>query len=412
MLEESDPGSRTPPGPAFDAPRTRAGFWLVAAVYTLVMLGSTLPIPLCVLWAPRMGFGPFTTTLVFAVYALGTVVALLVFSPMSDRAGRRPLLVAGLLVTAVSTVLFLVASDVGTLLVARFLSGLGTGVYTVTATAALNELGGPHRARRTSMVATATNMGGLGLGPIAAGLLAQYGTDPAHLVFWVFLGTLAPALLAVAVTPETVADRRMPEMNVRRPTVPDRGEARSEFLRAAAVVLAAFAVCGLFSSLVPAFLREELHVRNLAGLGAEVALLFLTAVAAQLAVPQRWLDSRWPAPALLVAGVVVFEAGLWSESLAVFVAGTVLAGIGVGLAFRRGIEVTQRLAAPRRRADLLAGYFLAAYSGTIVPTLALGLLDQTVDEKVATLLLAAAVVLTTAATVRTVPRHRAVHTAR
>jgi MFS family permease len=412
MIEEIAPGTETRADPPFDAPRTRAGFWLVAAVYTLVMLGSTLPVPLYVLWAPEMGFGPFTTTLVFAVYALGTVVALVLFSPMSDRAGRRPLLAAGLLVTVVSTALFLAASDVGTLLAARFLSGLGTGVYTATATATLNELGGPHKARRTSMVSTASNMGGLGLGAIAAGLLAQYGTDPTHLVFWVFLGTLVPALIAVAIVPETVADRHMPTVDARRPTVPDQGEARSEFLRAAAVVLAAFAVCGLFSSLVPAFLREELHVHNFAGLGAEVALLFFTAAAAQLTAPQRWLDSRRPTPTLLVAGVVVFEAGLWSESVTVFIAGTVVAGIGVGLAFRRGIGVTQRLADPQRRANLLASYFLAAYSGTIVPTLALGLLDQALNEKVATLLLAVAVVLTTVAAARTAPRHRAAHAIR
>ncbi|MGW0819355.1 MFS transporter [Streptomyces viridiviolaceus] len=374
MLEDSAPVPHRRAVSPFDAPRTRAGFWLVAAVYTLVMMGSTVPIPLYVLWAPKMGFGPFTTTLVFAVYALGTVVALVLCSPMSDRAGRRPLLTAGLLVTALSTMLFLVAGDVGTLLVARFLSGLGTGVYTATATATLNELSGP--------------------------------------LFWVFLATLAPALVAVAITPETVAERHTPRLVVRRPTVPDQRAARSEFLRAATAVFAAFAVCGLFSSLVPAFLREELHVHNYAAVSAEVALLFFTAVATQLTAPQAWLDSRWPTPAFLVAGVAVFETGLWAGSLPVFVVGTVLAGIGIGLAFRRGIGVTQRLADPRRRADLLASYFLAAYTGTIIPTLALGLLDQATNEKAASLLLAVAVVVITVAAVRTAPRQHPTHATR
>ncbi|SOE33827.1 hypothetical protein [Streptomyces sp. OK228] len=97
----------------------------------------------------------------------------------------------------------------------------------------------------------------------------------------------------------------------------------------------------------------------------------------------------------------MFEAGLWARSLPTFAAGTLLAGTGIGLAFRRGVGVgvgvAQRLAGPRRRADLLSTNFLFASTGTIVPTPALGLLDQTINQDVATLILAVAVVATTLA---------------
>ncbi|MGW4914490.1 MFS transporter [Streptomyces sp. NPDC004270] len=397
MIDDIASDVRVQAVPPADGRRTRAGFWLIAAVYTLVMLGGTLPIPLYALWAPQMGFGPFTTTLVFAVYALGTVLALMVFASLSDRAGRRPLLAAAVLAAATSTALFLLADDVGTLLAARFLCGLGTGVFTATATAALGELAGAGHVRRVSTVSTAANMGGLGLGTVVAGLFAQYGADPTRLVFWVYLASLVPAFLAVIVTPETVTARQLPALSVRRPAFPDRRAARTEFLRAATAVLAAFAVSGLFSSLVPSFLREQLHVHNVAAVGAEVGLLFIVALIAQVATPERWLSRRWAAPAFLVAGVAVFEAGLWARSLPTFAAGTLLAGTGIGLAFRRGVGITQRLADPRRRADLLSTYFLFAYTGTIVPTLALGLLDQTINQDVATLILAVAVVATTLA---------------
>ncbi|GAA3223730.1 MFS transporter [Nonomuraea helvata] len=194
------------------------------------MLGGTLPIPLYAFWAPQMGFGPFTTTLAFAVYALGTVLALMMFASLSDRAGLRPLLAA-----PASTALFLIARDVGTLLAARFLCGLATGVFASTAIAALSELAGGN-ARRAAMVSTAANMGGLGLGAVMAGVFAEYGTDPTHLVFWVYLATLAPAFLAVAITPETVAVRGRPALAVRRPAVPAREAGRPEFWRAAAAV--------------------------------------------------------------------------------------------------------------------------------------------------------------------------------
>jgi MFS family permease len=399
MIDDIASDVRTQDVPSADGSRARARFWLVAAVYTLVMLGGTLPIPLYALWAPRMGFVPFTTTLVFAVYALGTVLALMVFASLSDRAGRRSLLAAAGLAAATSTALFLLADDVAAPLAARFLCGLGTGVFTATATAALGELAGAEHTRWVSTVSTAASMGGLGLGTVAAGLFAQYGANPTHLVFWVYLASLVPAFLAVIVTPETVTAKQRPAMSVRRPSIPHRRAARAEFLRAATAVLAAFAVSGLFSSLVPSFLREQLHVHNIEAVGAEVGLLFIVALIAQVAAPERWIAGRRPAPSFLVAGVAVFEAGLWTRSLPTFAARTLLAGTGIGLAFRRGVGVAQRLADPRRRADLLSTYFLFAYTGTIVPTLALGLLDQTINQDVATLILAVAVVAATLASV-------------
>ncbi|PFG95604.1 putative MFS family arabinose efflux permease [Saccharopolyspora erythraea NRRL 2338] len=374
--------------PAAASRRAKPGFWLVAAVYVLAMLGGTLPVPLYVFWAPRMGFGPFTTTLIFAIYALGVVASLLLFASLSDRSGRRPLLLASLVVLAASTVCFLVARDVGLLLLARFLCGLATGVTTATATAALEELAGPGGGRRASMTAAGANLGGLGLGTVIAGLFAQFLPSPTHLVFWCYLAALVPAVVAIVVTPETVRSPRRPVLAVRRPTLPVDRAARGQFLSAAVAVFAAFAVNGLFSSLVPGFLHDALQVRSVAAVGAEVGLLFAVALVAQLAAPGRWLDSPVIGPVFLIIGVAVFESGLWTRSLPAFVTGTVFAGIGAGVTFRRGVAVTARLAAPDRRADLFASYFLAAYAGTIGPTLALGLLDQVINQNVATLLLA------------------------
>ncbi|GHJ99393.1 hypothetical protein SY2F82_11910 [Streptomyces sp. Y2F8-2] len=146
---------------------------------------------------------------------MGTALALMVFASLSDRVGRRPLLAAAVLAAATSTALFLLAHDVGTLLAARFLCGLGTGVFTATGTAALGELAGVERTRLVSTVSTAANMGGLGLGTIVAGLFAQYGANPTHLVFWAYLAGLVPAFVAVIVTPETVTSR---QRSLRRPS--------------------------------------------------------------------------------------------------------------------------------------------------------------------------------------------------
>lgn len=196
-------------------------------------------------------------TVTYAAYAVAVLVTLLAAGRSSDQAGRRPMLAAALGASALSTVAFILAPDVGTLIAARILSGRSAGLMTGTATAMLTELAAASASRRASLVATAANMGGLGLGPLAAGLFAQYAPQPTTRVFEVYLAVLAVAGLAVVIAPETVSTRRRPTVRFTSLGIPRQG--RAEFVAATIAGFAAFALLGLFSSLVPGFIAGVLH---------------------------------------------------------------------------------------------------------------------------------------------------------
>lgn len=133
---------------------------VLGVIFAVLMLGGTLPIPLYTLWAPKFGFGPMTTTLIFAAYTVGTIAALLTFAHLSDQAGRRPMLLLAIASIVVSTVLFLLAGSVVVLLLARLVSGAATGIITATATAGLHELEQQPDGTRSVRTATLANMGG------------------------------------------------------------------------------------------------------------------------------------------------------------------------------------------------------------------------------------------------------------
>jgi MFS family permease len=138
------------------------------------MLGTTLPTPLYVIYQAQWQFSAVIVTVTFAVYAVAVLATLLLAGRSSDQAGRKPVLAAALAASALSTIVFILAPNVGVLIVGRILSGISAGLMTGTATAALTELVPASASRRASLVATAANMGGLGLGPLIAGLFAQY----------------------------------------------------------------------------------------------------------------------------------------------------------------------------------------------------------------------------------------------
>jgi MFS family permease len=122
-----------------DIPR-KAAFWLVALVLSATMLGTTLPTPLYDIYQARWHFSAAVVTATFAVYAATVLVTLLLAGRSSDQAGRKPVLAAALGASALSTVVFIFAPDVGALIAARIVSGVSAGLMTGTATATLTEL--------------------------------------------------------------------------------------------------------------------------------------------------------------------------------------------------------------------------------------------------------------------------------
>jgi MFS family permease len=350
-------------------------FWLVAFTFLVVLLGTTVPAPLYVVYQANWGFSAWVLTLVFAIYSAGVLAALLLFGRLSDQIGRTRVLLAALVAAGASTVVFLVATGVSMLLLARLLSGLAAGLTQGTATAALAELEPSHDVRRAALVGAAVTTGAVGIGPLLAGLLAEYAGWKTHLVFAVYLGLLATAVAAVLLVPETVEDRHRPVLRLQRLGVP--GAIRATFFSAALAMFAAFALIGLFVSLVPSFLGHDLHQRSHAAAGLVVFVFFTCATGAQLALHRltslraMLLGCGW-----LLVGLAVLMLGLSSKELSVFVAGTVGCGIGVGLVVMGAIATVNRLAPPEHRGETLSTFFVAAYLGLSIPAIGVGIASE------------------------------------
>ena len=91
----------------------RVAFWLVAFALTTTMLGTTLPTPLYVIYQSQWHFSAAIVTVTFAVYAVAVLATLLLAGRSSDQAGRKPVLAAALASSALSTVVFILAPNVG-----------------------------------------------------------------------------------------------------------------------------------------------------------------------------------------------------------------------------------------------------------------------------------------------------------
>ncbi|WP_190812816.1 MFS transporter [Saccharopolyspora pogona] len=368
----------------------RGGFAVVAYAFTVTMIGTTLPTPLYPIYRSEFGFSELMVTVIFATYAVGVIAALLLFGHLSDQIGRRRVLLAGLALSALSAVVFLVANGLWLLLVGRILSGLSAGIFTGTATATLADLVPRSSVGRATVVATSANIGGLGCGPLMAGLLAQFAVAPLRLPFGVDLALVIPAMVLVWSIPEPVQAEGRVRLRPQRLRVPP--QARPAFVRAGLAAFAGFAVLGLFTAVAPDFLGEVLRIDDHAIVGLVVFAVFAASTAGQTALVVVFRARPLVIGCVgLIAGMGLLALGLALPSLVLVIAGAVVAGLGQGLSFRTGLAAVNQAAPPRQRAEVASSFFVVAYVAISVPVVACGLITQLRGVQVAGLILAAMV---------------------
>ncbi|MFD5385256.1 MFS transporter [Streptomyces sp. NPDC127074] len=327
--------------------------WTAAWPVTAVFVLSNAATPLYVRWQREIGFSKGTLTVIFACYIVGLLGSLLVSGVVSDRVGRKPVLLPALGLAMAACAIFASASAVAALIVARLFSGIAVGAVVSAGMAAVTDVAGPGRRRLAALLASCAMVFGAGLGPLLAGVLGK----------GVFV--LEAVLLAAAV----VAVVRMP---VRRPVAPAKGAwvripgvprgSGGQLLMGIAVFAPGITATSFVLSLGPSLLSGLLDTTSPVAAGAMAFVMFLAATGAQFAV-QR-LDRR----TILIAGAVSTTIGMGAliaavraSSVPLLVAAALLAGAGQGMGQLGGLSLLNSSVPASRLAEANAALNVGGY---------------------------------------------------
>jgi MFS family permease len=356
------------PADALHPTRRSRLFVAVAGVVVLFLAASSVPSPLYVVYQAQWGFSSATLTVIFAVYVLFLLASLLVVGGLSDHVGRRPVLAVALAVQTVAVVLFLVAGNVATLIVARAVQGAATGAAITAMAATLVDL----HPRRAGLANAVTPLIGLAVGALGCGLLVEYAPAPTRLVYGVLLAGFAVVAVVLAVLPET-ASRRPGALASLRPRVRIPAGLRTDVLAIAPTLAASWALGGLYLSLGPSVAAEVLGLHSHLVGGIVVTLLCgvgaLSAVTLFRRPPETLLA---PAGALLALGTLITLGGVTVAVPLLTAAGTVVAGLGFGSASLACFGTLARIAAPETRGELMAVAYTIAYLAFSLPAVVAG----------------------------------------
>ena len=347
----------------------RPALYLLASLVVSLLAASAAPTPLYAIYQRMWGFTPITITIVFGVYAVAVLVALLTLGRLSDSIGRRPVLLAALGIQILSMVVYATAGGVGELMIARIIQGLATGAALGAIGAGMLDVD-----RERGALANALSPGlGTGSGALISALFVQFLPAPTHLIYLALIGVFAAQAIGVALLRETVTPvpvtRTVFVPEVRLPRA-----VRGPVLAAAPVLFAVWALAGLYAALGPSIVAALTGNQSVVLGSASLTALTVTAVSSVYLlrnVPARTV-LVWGIGGL-VAGVAITLIALGAGSVALFFAGTAVSGVGFGAGFQGGIRTVVPEAAPHERAGVLSLLFVISYLGMGVPAVAAGL---------------------------------------
>lgn len=346
----------------------RRGLAMIAALLAIftTIFASNLPTPLYSYWQANWGFSSTALTAVFSIYVLGVVTTLLTLGSLSDKLGRRQMMVPGMLFILGGAVAFMLADSIYGLGVARILTGIGTGIVTGAASAALVELEPNENWTRAATLSALFFTLGAFAGPTVSSLALYfgYGADvwPFMVIIALGLGTIL--LLLTAPWPSHIGQRQRDfRLRAWRPTtIKVPRDLLGAFVFAAATICLAWSTGSLYASLGPSLAMNLTGISDRAVAGLFAAAWQLMAGLSQFACQRQPLNRLLIAgPTILIAGLMIMAASVLLSSPGLFGLATLATATGAGATGVVAIASISQVAPPAERGGIISAFYLMAY---------------------------------------------------
>ncbi|HEY9635341.1 MAG TPA: MFS transporter [Coleofasciculaceae cyanobacterium] len=344
----------------------RRSVLIVAAAIFLVTHATNLQVPLYGTYAKIAGFGSGISAIAFSTYVAGLLPTLILLGGISDRVGRKKVILVSLLSLAFATFLMIAHPSIYTLFVTRILQGIGVGLITGTGAAYLSTLM-PDNAAQVAAYVSLTTALGFSSGALFTNVALSFNNSLVPFSYQAILIILLACIVLVIRLPEQPVS---PEKLIRLPCFP------AGTIPAGLAIALAWSLAGIVSVILPAQLMQY-GLPNWSG-----PMLFIFVISGVLLQPlARRLNAQRSLQlgcVLLVLGYIIFTCGAWLGVISLVLAGVALAGTACyGFTYLGGMAEVVKLSGSQS-ARAVSGYFVCAYLGFGLPVILIGFFSEQV----------------------------------
>jgi MFS family permease len=331
------------------------------ALLTVFFIAAGAPTPLTAVYEGSRGFAPWELTIAFGLYSIALLLTLLVVGGISDFVGRRPILIAAVVLEVAAMAMFLATSSIVGLLVARIVQGVATAVASSSFSAATVELLPERRKKFGALLTSIVPTTGLGLGALFGGLAWAWSANAIVVAWTTLLVVFGVGLVLTAITPETVR-RRSGAIRSLVPRISVPSAVRRLFGITVPTLIGAMMTIALFLGLIPIVFQSIFDIENplITGLAALTAFsaASLTSVATARVSPRTL---RRVGSAIQVIAAVVFILSVVLDAFWLTWVAAAMQGVALGSTFSgvtRGLVPEVEI---HERANMFTAIWLVVY---------------------------------------------------
>ncbi len=333
----------------------------------MVGWGTNVSTPFLVLYKDRLDLGNNATVGIFVTYVLGILVALFLAGPLSNRLGRKPLVMPFTVISGVASIIMIFGRDYFiALLLGRLLLGMASGAVLGVGAAWMLELLGPGNELRSAVITTVVTYTGFGFGPVVSTIYERYFDSPLVVPFIVHAVVTALVLPLFGRVAETHPPNPTASLRTKIGIPPDAR--RAFFLVVVPTAIWVFAFPSMGFALFPVLLSDATDGSPVLLAGMSGALTAWGALAARPLVNRIGPSRALPFGMAMgiggyVAGTTAFGTGWWGLVLPA----AVLLGAASGVISAGCLAILGRLANDDTRSELTSTFYLLAYPGMAMP---------------------------------------------
>lgn len=341
----------------------------VCLMLFVVAWGTNVATPFLVLYGDRLELSDSQTVTIFTVYVLGILATLVVAGPLSDRVGRRRVVLPAAAASAVASLILIAGQDSYLLLLfGRMLLGMVSGACFGVGAAWLQELFGPDRSTTAALTTTLITYGGFGIGPPISAVFALFQDNPLVAPFILHAVLMVLAVVFAMGARETLESPDLSGPLFRLGIPP---QARRHFwTRIAPVSVWVFAFPSTAFALFPVLISNQIPGRDVT-IAALSGMFTAWAALAARPVLQRFGPGRAVAVGLgtglcgYVLGAIAVGTSWWFTVLP----GSVCLGAASGIITASVLTTLASMSEPDGRGALNSSFYVLAYIGMGMPTL-------------------------------------------